>query len=370
MRRRDLLAAIGMAVPGALSGRSSSAAATDSVRPRRLGLAMVGLGGYGRLVMERTRGLPQIEITGMVSGNAERAAATAREYAMGSDAIYTYENFDRVAEDERIDAVHICLPVGLHAAFAERALKAGKHVLCEKPLAASSADARRLARLAAERALVLMPAYRAWFSGHVQEVRKRVAEAVHGELVAVDAHKGFRMQLPAGNWRFDPKLAGGGCLYDIGVYSVQLCRWIGGGMPMRVSAMTAHAAAAHWPDSIEDHVAFTFEFANGAIATGSASWRHRLQNRLHVATHDAWMCLDPATPVIGERLTLGLERPNRIEEVLLPVRDQLPAMYRHFADCIAGRATPQVTAEDGIDDLRLMEAIYASARARRVVEIA
>ena len=154
-----------------------------------------------------------------------------------------------------------------------------------------------------------------------------------------------------------------------GIYSVQLCRWIGGGMPQRVSAVMAHDASQPWPEAIEDHVAFTFEFANGAIATGSASWRHRLQNRLQVATRDAWICLDPATPAIGERLTIGLEQPDRIEELLLPVRDQLPRMYQHFADCVAGRAAPELSPEDAIDDLRVMEAIYESARQRRSVSV-
>lgn len=368
MRRRDLLVAAGAAVPGAFAPWPASRAGEGRVRP--VGIAMVGVGNYARLVMERTRGLRQIALAGLVTGAGERAAAIAGEYSISTDAIYGYDEFDRLAQDDRIDAVHICLPVGLHAEFVERALKAGKHVLCEKPLAASSAEARRLARLAAERGRVLMPAYRAWFSAHVQEVRRRVSEGAHGELVAIDAHKGFRMELPAGNWRFDPKLAGGGCLYDIGVYSVQLCRWIGGGMPRHVMAVTAHDATRPWPQTIEDHVAFTLEFDNGVIATGSASWRHRLQNRLHVATRDAWMCLDPATPAIGERLTLGLDGPNRIEELTLPVSDQHPRMYQHFAACIAGRVAPQLTAEDAIDDLRVMEAIHASARQRRRVTIA
>ncbi|MBM0107840.1 Gfo/Idh/MocA family oxidoreductase [Steroidobacter sp. S1-65] len=364
MRRRDLLVSTGLAVPGVFAAATTSGAERQA---RPVGVAMVGLGSYARLVMERTRGLPQIVVTGLVSGDRERATPLARDYGIPADAVYTYANFDRLAQDERIDAVHICLPVGLHAQFAEQALNAGKHVICEKPLAASSTQARRLARLAVERSRVLMPAYRAWFSPHVQEVRRRVVEAVHGPLVAIDAHKGFRMELPAGNWRFDPKLAGGGCLYDIGVYSVQLCRWLGGGVPKQVMAVTGHDASR--PQAIEDHVAFTFEFETGVIATGSASWRHRLQNRLHVATRDSWMCLDPATPVIGERLTVGLERPNRIEELGLPVTDQLPRMYQHFADCIAGRARPQVSAEDAIDDLRVMEAIYASAQQRRAVSV-
>jgi predicted dehydrogenase len=148
-----------------------------------------------------------------------------------------------------------------------------------------------------------------------------------------------------------------------------LCRWFGGGLPTRVAASAGRDAGAVWPDGIEDHVAFTLEFADGVLATGSASWRHRLQNRACVATRNAWLSLDPATPVSGERLTIGLEAPNRIEELLLPVQDQLPLMYRRFADCVRGRAAAEPAAQEGVDDLRVMEAIYRAAREQRWVEV-
>lgn len=370
MRRRDLLLGIGLAGPAFATGRSVRAeGARAPITTPRVGVAIVGVGSYARIVLERTRGLPAIAINGLVSGAPDRARGLAADLGITIDAAYGYGDFDRLAGDERIHAVHICLPVGLHAEFAERALKAGKHVLCEKPLAATSGSARHLQALAAKSRLVLMPAYRAWFSRHVQEIRRRVAERTHGNLVAIDAHKGFRMRLPEGNWRFDPALAGGGCLPDIGIYSLQLCRWIGGGLPQRVSATTLHDSARPGPDPIEDHVAFTLEFADGVLATGSASWRYRLQNRLRVATNESWMNLDPATPVTGERLTIALEQPTRIEEHLLPVADQLVLMYQHFADCVTGRAMPQLTAQDAIDDLRLMEAVYASARSGRRVSL-
>jgi glucose-fructose oxidoreductase len=369
MQRRELILAAGAALPFASLAQSAAERPPDLIDPLRrpVGVAIVGLGQYGRFVLGRTRGARNIGIVGLVSGDGPKARQTAHEHGVPLSAAYDYADFDRIADDDRIDAVHICLPVGLHAEYAERALAAGKHVLCEKPLATSSAEAHRLVDIAARRGLILIPAYRAWFSAHVQEIRRRVAERTHGALVAIDAHKGFRMQLPPTNWRFDPALAGGGCLYDIGVYSVQLCRWLAGGPPRRVFASIAQRADA--PSGIDDHVAFVLEFGGDVIASGSASWRHRLQNRACVATQDAWLSLDPATPVIGERLLIGLEQPNRIEELLLPPQDQLIAMYEHFADCIRGRAKPSITGQDGVDDLKTMEGLYLAAREARWVDV-
>lgn len=368
MRRRDFLAAASAGAPGLLLG-GAAASGRAEVDGRAVGVAVVGLGSYARFVIERIRGAMGVQVAALVSGDHAKASQLANAEGLPANAICDYEQFDSIANDERIDAVHICLPVGLQAEYAERALRAGKHVLCEKPLASTTAAAKSLTKLAEDRGLILMPAYRAWFSAHVQHVRRALAKRTYGDLVAIDAHKGFRMQASPASWRFDPALAGGGCLFDIGVYSVQLCRWFAGGLPQRVSAMRSHTKGAPWAEALEDHIAFTLEFSGGVIATTSASWRHRLQNRACAATTNAWLNLDPATPAIGERLTIGLERPNRIEEVLLPPDDQLPKMYRHFAECIRGRATPELAPQDGIDDLRVMEAIYSAAHERHTVDV-
>jgi predicted dehydrogenase len=363
MRRRDLLrgAALGsslLALPAA--GR----AAADAQQPvRRVGIAVVGLGEYARFCLPRLAQARRARLAGLVSGDGAKAAAIAAEYGLASDAIRDYRQFDRIVDDERIDAVHLCLPVGLHAEYAGRALAAGKHVLCEKPLAHDSAAARRLIATAARAGRVLMPAYRARYAVGVAAVLQRLPEL--GPLASIDAHKGFAMALPAGNWRFDPALAGGGALFDIGPYSLQLTRWFAGGMPTRVQAF--HGA---WRDDaryarVEPHTGWLMEFGSGLVATGSASWRYRLQNHATVAGPSGWMRLDPATPALGERLTIGRDAPLRSEEPALPPRDQLPLMYDDFAGAILERRAPQVDAQEGLLDLLLIEALLASARSGR-----
>ncbi len=268
----------------------------------------------------------------------------------------------RAAEDDRFDAVHLCLPVGLHAEYAELSLAAGKHVLCEKPLAATAAEARRLMRAASKAELVLMPAYRAKYSNVLPHALGRVADL--GTIVSIDAHKGFRMTLPPGNWRFDPALSGGGSLYDIGPYSLQLTRWVAGGLPKRVTAMVIDDDTDERFKRVEPHATWIMEFGNGVHATGSASWRYQLQNRLRIGTSHAWIDLEPATPAIGERLRIAHADPPRVEEPTLPLLDQLPTMYDDFAVAAMEGSAPRVTAADGLADLVVIEAIKESARNR------
>jgi glucose-fructose oxidoreductase len=352
-------AAAAVAAPAAARARSGGPAVAQ--HDARVGIAIVGLGSYARYAIERLAGAQLARPAGIVSGSPERAREAAARYGVPEDAVYGYGDYARLAADERIDAVHVCLPVGLHAAHALEAIAAGKHVLVEKPLAATLAEAQALADAARAAGRVLMPAYRAWFSDALQDARLRVREGRHGELVSIDAHKGFTMVLPEGNWRFDPALAGGGCLFDIGIYSVQLQRWIAGGMPTRVSAFASRMPGDARFARAESDVSWLAEFESGVLATGSASWRYRLQNRARIGCTQGWLDLEPATPAIGERLRFGADQPNRIEELLHPLRDQLPKMYDAFAEACLGRAPVPVPAEEGLADLRFMDAIYRSA---------
>lgn len=371
MRRRSVLQLLAAGATAAVLSPATSARAStanDSGR-RKLRIAIVGLGGYARYATERLLAARRAELAGFVTGDAAKGRDFAGRFDRPQAPVYSYEDFDRLAADERIDAVHLCLPVGLHAEYAERALVAGKHVLCEKPLAATSAEARRVTALARERSRLLMPAYRAWYSGALQAALGRVRGGEWGRLVAIDAHKGFPMALPAGDWRFDPALAGGGALFDIGPYSVQLTRWAAGSLPARVRAIRRSDPGDPRFARVESHLAWLMEFPDGAIATGSASWRYHLQNHARFGLERAWLRLEPATPGIGERLFVGAGDPARVEELLLPIQDQLPRMYDDFAEAALTGGTPQVSAEEGIADLVVLEALARAAAEDSTVEV-
>ncbi len=379
-QRRVLIGALAGSAGLGLLAQTAGATTTAAVKPSgassesregnnaRFGIALVGMGSYARVAGARLLDARIARPAAIITGDRAKAAADAARLGIPDDAIYHYDDYARIADDSRIDAVHICLPVGLHADHAQHAFAAGKHVLCEKPLGLSADEAVAMNAAAQQAGRVLMPAYRAWFSAPLQELIRRVREGTHGELIAVDAHKGFALGLPADNWRFDPALAGAGCLYDIGTYSVQLQRWLAGGLPVEVGASIAPVDDPRFA-RVEGDIAWWARFGNGVLATGSASWRYRIQNRLRVGCTQAWLDLDPATPAIGERLRIGADAPNRIEEIFLPLRDQIPAMYDAFAEACLGRREVPVPAQEGIDDLRMMEALLTSAREGRPVKL-
>jgi glucose-fructose oxidoreductase len=356
------LAATTLARP--VRAQSNTPAAVDG----RLGLAIVGPGNYARLCMDRIAQCRQVRLAGIVTRSPAAVTDLARRHGLGDDAIHALDDLDRLARDPRIEAVHICLPVGLHAPYARRALAAGKHVLCEKPLAGDPDEAQGLIADAARARRVLMPAYRAWFSVALEDLQRRLREGQHGALRAVDAHKGFVMTLPAGHWRFDRTLSGGGCLTDIGIYSVQLQRWLAGGLPRRVSAYALHDDPARF-GGLETDIHWLAEFDRGVLATGSASWRYRLQNRLQLGFELASVEVDPATPAMGERMQVALDGPARIESPMLPLRDQIPTMYDAFADACRGRKPQPVPAEEGVADLRMMQALREAAASGRSVAL-
>lgn len=364
--RRRLLGGLAAAAALPLAAITPTDAVARGTRPAskdpRIGMAIVGLGGYGALALERLSQSKLARPAAIVSRSRDKALQAAARYGIPADAVYGYEDYDRIARDERIDAVHICLPVGLHLEHGLRALAAGKHVLCEKPLAATAEEAGRLAAEAARAGRLLMPAYRAWFSDAIQDAIGRIRKGTHGRLVSVDAHKGFPMALPPGNWRFDPALSGGGCLLDIGLYSLQLQRWCAGGLPLSVRAV-AHRDDDPRYAHVESDIAWVAEFAGGVLATGSASWRYRNQNRLRIGMETAWLDIDPATPAMGERVRIGLDAPPRVEEPQFPLRDQIPRMYDAFAEACLGRAELPVPASEGIADLQMAEMIYRAASA-------
>ncbi|PRH82487.1 Gfo/Idh/MocA family protein [Arenimonas caeni] len=347
-------------IPAASTGSAAAGKERTLSKDARVGIAIVGLGGYGALALERLSQSKIARPAAIVSRSREKALQAADRYGIPADAVHGYDDYARIAGDQRIDAVHICLPVGLHAEHGLRALAAGKHVLCEKPLAATVGEAEKLATAAERAGRVLMPAYRAWFSDPVQDAIGRIRQGTHGRLVSIDAHKGFPMALPAGNWRFDPALAGGGCLLDIGLYSLQLQRWFAGGLPLAVRAVARRGDDPRYAH-VESHIAWVAEFAGGVLATGSASWHYRNQNRVRIGLESAWLDIDPATPAMGERVRIGLDAPPRIEEPQFPLRDQIPRMYDAFAEACLGRSEVPVPASEGIADLRMAEMVYRAA---------
>ncbi len=249
--RRHLLA-MGAAAPLVLSasrGRTQEAVGQpligDPPLPepfeQRMRWAVVGLGTFaigqvipGFLMASRSR------MTAFVSGNAEKARDVGARY--GVDRFYSYADYDRMADDAEIDCVYIALPTGLHAEYAIRALDAGKHVLCEKPMATSAAECEAMIAAARRNDRRLGVAYRVHFEPTNLEAKRRIDGGALGTLRHIRCEHGYNSNpdYPPHKWRLDKALAGGGSMFDIGIYGLNTAlMMLGDDAPVSVSAVHA-----------------------------------------------------------------------------------------------------------------------------------
>ena len=353
-------AAKGLPMPGGvrLPETPPSPGSSDSI-----GIAVVGLGGYALNqmlpAMSQAKGC---HVAAVVSGNPEKAARIAAAYGVPADAIYSYETFDQIAGDDRIDAVNIVLPTGLHTVFTLKAFAAGKHVLCEKPMALTVAecDAMMAAAKAADRRLMI--AYRCHFEPYNLKAMELMREGAVGNLrlVRTANHYVSGPTTPQQNWRFNRAMTGGGPLEDYGLYGLQSALYLSGELPAEVYATTRQPEGDPRFTEIFSHVTAEFRFPSGAVAYISSSYDAAGENSTFVTGDEAVLRMEPATSYHGNTLTVGRGRSARSYE---PGESgvQFAQMLDHFASAVRDGTEIIVPGEMGRRDTALIQTIYRSA---------
>jgi len=238
---------------------------SSSSRPLRIGI--LGAARIARSFVEAVRPSSKIVVTAVASRDGERAAAFARELGIGR----VHASYDALFADPDIDAVYVPLPNNLHAEWSIRAADAGKHVLCEKPLASSAAQARAMFAAAERNGVYVVEAYPYRAQPQTLKVRELVAAGAIGRIQLIQATFGFPLA-DAANIRMDPGLAGG-ALMDAGSYPVSFVRTVTGAAPSRVSALSRWGATG-----VDLTTMATLEYPDGVLAQISCSFttaRHR-----------------------------------------------------------------------------------------------
>jgi glucose-fructose oxidoreductase len=337
---------------------------------RKLGYAIVGLGQYGRDVI-----LPQFvnckhsRVTALVSGDRTKALATATKYGVPENAIYSYADFDRIRDNPDVDIVYVCLPNSMHAEYTIRAAKAGKHVMCEKPMAVSVAECEAMIRACKTAGKKLMIGYRCHFEPFNLEAMRLARSGAAGKIRYVRSEHGF-VQGDPNKWRLKRALSGGGSLMDMGVYSLQAARYMTGEEPIAVTARESTDRRDPRFREVEDMIEWTLEFPSGAIA-GCQSMYSANQNHILLMGDKGRIELEPATRYDGNHMWTG--RDGRETEITSippgPGKTQFAGQLDHLAGCILDGREPIVSGEEGLRDMRIVEAIYRSAREGRTVKL-
>jgi predicted dehydrogenase len=333
----------------------------------RLGIAVVGLGklSLGEILpaLEQSTGC---RLAGLVSGNADKARDVARRYGVPADAIYDYDDFDRIADDPRFAAVYIVLPNALHLAFTERAFRAGKHVLCEKPMATTVEDCEAMLAAGEAAGRRLMIAYRCHYEPNNLAAIRTIREGRVGDLRAIGTHNGRPADPkdPADPWRLQAGLSGGGSLFDIGIYGLNGARYLAGEEPVEVRAWSYTADDPRFAET-PDVIAWQLRFSSGLIANGTCSFSYATTSRLEAIGTKGRVALDPATPYVGIKLMVQTADGDEIPKIH-PV-NQFAAEMDHFAKCLRDGTPFHSPGEEGLQDVRLMVAILESARTGKPV---
>jgi len=370
LSRRGFLGAAGGAV---LASAARPAAAQVPVFPlpeppgKKLGWAVVGLGRLAvNQILPAIHGCRHSRVTALVSGRPEKARLLADVHGVDPKKIYSYDSYDTIANDPGIDVVYVVLPNSMHAEYTIRALKAGKHVLCEKPMANTPGDCEAMIAAAKEAGRKLMVAYRLRYEPHNQELIRIARDPKEmGPLRYVSAEAGFSIGDP-GQWRLKKAMAGGGSLMDIGIYALNASRYLTGEEPTEVEAMIESTPGDPRFVEVEENVAFQLRFPSGVLASCASSYGAGM-NRFRAFKPQGSAELEPALSYGGLRMRVF--HGNAVEERSLPVVDHFEKEMDHFSECITKGTEPLTPGEEGLRDLRIMTAIYESAASRKPVKL-
>ena len=335
---------------------------------RQLGFAVVGLGKLALSEIVDAFGVTRrARLAALVSGSRDKARRVAAQYGVPEDALYGYDDFDRIADDPRIDVVYIVLPNSLHREFTVRALRAGKHVLCEKPLATSVEDCRAMIDAAQAAGRKLMTAYRCQFEPHNLTAMRMLRRRELGDLriLSADIGRSTDPRDPADQWRLDRELAGSGSLFDIGIYAVNAARFLTNEEPVEVRAQLYAAPGDERFREVEDVVAWQMRFPGGVLFNGSTSYSYAFTNSIQVIGTGGVMNIDPAIEYHATRLRVRAGGQDRVMQ-WSPI-DQFAREMDHFCQAITDDVPIVADGEEGLQDVRLMLAILEAGRTGRPV---
>lgn len=292
-------------------------------------------------------------VTAVASRDAQRAASFAAE----CDIPGQHGSYAELLSDPDIDAVYVPLPNSEHLEWVTRALEAGKHVLCEKPLALSEVECRSMAATAAECGTRLMEAFMYRFHPRTQRVVERVRAGDVGDVRFIRSTFTFRLTRPD-NIRWDPDL-GGGALMDVGCYCVNVSRTLAGAEPIEVQA------TANWTErGVDRELVGTLRFPDDVVAHFDCALTVERNEVYEVAGTEGMLSV-PAAFLPGEDAVAIHHHRGRegVATEVVPGVDEYRAMVEHFVQCVWHDRPFLYSAEEAALNMRTIEALYRSARA-------
>ncbi|QJW91324.1 Gfo/Idh/MocA family oxidoreductase [Spirosoma taeanense] len=339
---------------------------------QRVGYALVGL---GHLTLDQL--LPAFaeckksKVVALVSGSPEKLQKVSAQYGIKKENCYKYADYDKLRDNKDVQAIYIVLPNGLHAEYTIRGAQAGKHILCEKPMANTAAECQAMIDACNKAGKKLMIAYRIQYEPHHRMVREMVQKQQFGKVKSIMANNGQNSDNPD-HWRFKKALAGGGSLPDVGIYCLNTIRYLLGEEPTEVSAFVHNTPGDPRFTEVEEQVNWLMKFPSGVQASCATSYGHHDDKNYKVLADRGWIKMDPAFPYTGLQLETSQAqgKENQVTQHKIGDKNQFATEIDHFSECIVENKRPFTPGEEGLQDHKIMDAIYQSAREGRPVKLA
>ena len=330
-----------------------------------LRVALMGLGGYATIVANAMQSCTKAKITGLISGTPAKLTEWQSKYGVDAKNCYNYQNFDEIKNNPEIDAVYVITPNALHREQVIRVAKAGKHVICEKPMAINAAEGREMIRACKAAGVKLLVGYRMHFEATTLEVIRLRKAGEFGTIKFFQGLSGFKIGDPT-QWRLNKKLAGGGAMMDIGIYSINGARYMVGEDPVWVTAQETKTDPVKFREGVDETITFQLGFPSGVIASCLSTYAVSNLDRFFLDGEKGFAELLPSTgygPIKGKTNNGDITQPHVTHQTR-----QLDEM----AEIIFNDKQPvvPVNGEEGLKDLVIIDAIFEAVKTGKKIKIA
>ena len=329
-----------------------------------LRVAIMGLGSYGTRVAEAMQSCTKAKLVGVISGTPAKIKDWQSKYNIPEKNCYNYENFDAIKDNPDIDAVYIITPNALHHNQVIRVAKAGKQVICEKPMAVNAQEGQEMIDACKNAKVKLLVGYRMHFEPKTLEIIRMRKAGELGKILFFQGLCGFTIGDPK-QWRMSNALAGGGSLMDIGIYAINGSRYMIGEDPIWVTAQETKTDIQKFKDGVDETIQFQLGFPGGAVASCLSTYNMNNLDRFFLTGDKGFAELQPSTgygPIKGRTSKGELTQPH--------VTHQTVQMDEMANIILAGKQPiVPVNGEEALKDLKIIDAIYLAVKTGKKIDL-
>jgi predicted dehydrogenase len=329
-----------------------------------LRVAIMGLGGYGTRVAGAMQSCTKAKLVGAISGTPKKLTDWQDSFSIPAKNCYNYQTYHQIKDNPDIDAVYITTPNGLHHDMVLAVAKAGKHVICEKPMALNAKQGQEMVNACKAAGVKLLVGYRMHFEPHTLEVIRMRKSGEFGKILFFQGLCGFKIGDPK-QWRLNKELAGGGSLMDIGIYAINGARYMTGEDPVWVTAQETKTDPVKFKEGVDETIQFQFGFPSGATASCLSTYNQNNLDKFYLNGEKGWAEMQPSTgygPIKGRTNKGELNQPVTIHQTV---------QMDEFSDILLNGKQPPVPVDgnEAVKDLKIIDAIYLAVKTGKKVEL-